>query len=218
MKLDKKESPTRELKASYRRVMELGLIVSLILHIFLLQGYKKIKAKESKGTVQLEALQIEDIPQTIQEKVKAAPPRPSVPVASEREDLPEDETIEFTDIDFEAEPPPPPPPPEAIDDSVPIFIPHDEPPEPIGGYSAIQKRLKYPEIARKAGVEGRVMIWAQIGVDGNVVRTRVMRTLGPNGCDEAAAEAISACKWKPAMQRDKPVRVWVAVPVDFRLK
>jgi len=218
MKLDKRESPTRDLKLSYRRVLEFGLIVSLILHIFLLQGYKKIKEKDIKRTAQLEALQVEDIPQTIQERVKAAPSRPSVPIASEEEDIPDDETIDFTDIDFDEEPPPPPPPPEAIDDSVPIFIPHDEPPEPIGGYSAIQSKLKYPEIARKAGVEGRVMIWAQIGVDGNVVRTRVMRSLGPNGCDEAAAEAIQSCKWRPAMQRDKPVRVWVAVPVDFRLK
>ncbi len=213
-----RESPTRALKLSYRRVLELGLIVSLILHIFLLQGYKKVKEKALKRTAQLEALQVEDIPQTIQERAAPAPSRPSVPIASEDESLPEDETIEFTDLDLDAEPPPPPPPPEAIDDSVPIFVPHDEPPEPIGGYTAIQKRLKYPEIARKAGVEGRVMIWAQIGVDGNVVRTRVMRSLGPNGCDEAASEAIRACKWKPAMQRDKPVRVWVAVPVDFRLK
>jgi protein TonB len=213
-----RESPTKALKLSYRRVLELGLIVSLILHIFLLQGYKKVKVKTLQKTVKLEALQVEDIPQTTQERAAPAPSRPSVPIASEDETLPEDETIEFTDLDLEAEPPPPPPPPEAIDDSVPIFVPHDEPPEPIGGYSAIQSKLKYPEIARKAGVEGRVMIWAQIGVDGTVVRTRVMTTLGPNGCDEAASEAIRSVKWKPAMQRDKPVRVWVAVPVDFRLK
>jgi protein TonB len=188
------------------------------LHIFLLQASKKVKEKAIKRTVKLEAVQVEEIPQTQQSRSAPAPSRPSVPIASEDEDLPEDETIDFTDLDLESEPPPPPPPPDQIDDSVPVFVPHDEPPQPIGGYQAIQRKLVYPEIARKAGVEGRVMIWAQIGEDGSVVRTRVMKSLGPNGCDEAAMKAIRDVKWKPAMQRDKPVRVWVAVPVDFRLK
>lgn len=62
------------------------------------------------------------------------------------------------------------------------------------------------------------MIWAKIGVDGTVTHTQIMVSLGPNGCDEAAVNAIKSVKWKPAMQRDKPVEVWVAVPVEFRLK
>lgn len=211
--IDKKAN----LKLQYKRVLELGLVISLVLHIFLMQGYKKVKIKAVKKTVQLEALQVEEIPQTQQQKQAAAPSRPSVPIASEDETLPEDETIDITDLDLDSEPPPPPPPPE-VDDDLPIFIPHDEPPEPIGGYDAIQKKLKYPEIARKAGVEGRVMIWAKIGTDGGVLNTRVMVSLGPNGCDEAAATAIRQVKWKPAMQRDRPVAVWVAVPVEFRLR
>ncbi len=205
------------LKLQYKRMMELGLVVSLILHIFLMQGYKKVKFKAAKKTTQLEALQVEEIPQTEQQKQAAAPSRPSVPIASEDETLPEDETIDITDLDLDSEPPPPPPPPE-VDEDLPTFIPHDEPPEPIGGYPAIQKMLVYPEIARKAGVEGRVMIWAKIAVDGTVSRTRIMVSLGPNGCDEAAASAIRGVKWRPAMQRDRPVEVWVAVPVEFRLK
>jgi len=109
-------------------------------------------------------------------------------------------------------------PPQTGQEDVPVFIPFDEPPEPIGGYMAIQNNLKYPEIARLAGVEGRVMIWAKIGTESNVLKTMVMRSLGPNGCDEAAMAAIRAVKWKPAKQRDKqPIAVWIAVPVDFRL-
>jgi protein TonB len=212
-----RESPTKYLKLQYKKVLELGLIISLLFHIILMQGYKKIKMKTVKRTVTLEAVQVEEIPPTQQEKVQEAPSRPSVPIASEDEDLPEDETIELTNLDLEAEPPPPPPPQE-IDDGVPMFVPYDEPPEPIGGYQAIQKKLIYPEIAKKAGVEGRVMIWAQIDEKGNVIRTKIMKSLGPNGCDEAAALAISSVKWKPAMQRDKPVKVWIAVPVDFQLR
>ena len=211
-----RDTPTKSLKLQYKRVLELGLIISLILHLFLMQAYKRVKVRAVQRTVRLETLQVEEIPQTQQEKQAPAPSRPSVPIASEDETLPEDETIEITDLDLEAEPPPPPPPPE--DESLIVFVPYDEPPEPIGGFQAIQNALVYPEFARRAGVEGKVIIWAQIDEKGNVLRTQVQKSLGPNGCDEAASAAIRSVKWKPAMQRDRPVKVWVAVPVDFRLK
>ncbi|MFH1941993.1 MAG: energy transducer TonB, partial [bacterium] len=115
------------------------------------------------------------------------------------------------------DPLPPPPPPTARED-FPMFVPHDEPPVPIGGYPAIQKALVYPEIARKSGIEGRVMVWALINEEGSVVKTRIMTSLGPNGCDEASMAAIRAVKWKPAMRRNKSVAVWIAVRVEFRLK
>ncbi|MCD6117245.1 energy transducer TonB [bacterium] len=212
-----KKNPEHDLKAQYKRVIEFGLVLSLALHIILLQGYKKVKASSVKREVKLETIQVEDIPQTQQEKSAPAPARPTVPIASEDEDLPDDATIDDTDWQIDDETPPPPPPPES-DDDVPFFVAVDEQPSPIGGYSAIQKRLVYPEIAKKAGIEGQVVIYALVDEKGNVVRTKVVKTLGPNGCDEAAISAIRAVKWKPAMQRDMPVKVWVSVPVNFTLR
>lgn len=208
-----RDSPSKELKLQYKRLLELGLIISLAAHIVFMQGFKRFKVRAIQRTTQLKALEVEEIPQTQQEKEAAAPARPSVPIASEDEDLPEDETIEITDLDLDAEPPPPPP-----DDGNIVFVPYDEPPMPVGGFQAIQRRLVYPEIARKAGVEGRVLVWAQIDVEGSVVRTKVVKSLGPNGCDEAAVTAIKSVDWKPAKQRDRPVKVWIAVPVDFKLR
>ncbi|MCD4665624.1 MAG: energy transducer TonB, partial [Bacteroidales bacterium] len=158
-----------------------------------------------------------EIPQTQQEKLPPPPSRPLIPIESESEDIPDDVTIEETDIDFDKVPPPPPPPPADDDDSF-VFVPYDEAPTPIGGFAAIQKKLKYPEIARKAGIEGQVVIYAKIDKKGSVIRTKVVKALGNSGCNEAAIKAIKAVKWKPAMQRDKPVTVWVSVPVKFRLK
>jgi len=212
-----KKNPEHDLRAQYKRVLEMGLVLSLVLHILLLQGYKKIKVKQVKREVNLETIQVEEIPQTQQQKSAPAPSRPTVPIASEDEDLPDDATIEDTDWDLDDEAPPPPPPPETSDD-VPLFVPYDEPPTPIGGYPAIQKRLVYPEIAKKAGIEGQVVIRAIVNEEGNVTRTVVVKSLGPNGCDEAAINAIKSVKWKPAMQRDMPVKVWVSVPVIFKLK
>ena len=206
-----------DLKLSYKKAYEYGLVLSLVVIIFLLQGYKKFEVKTVSKTVKLQELQVEDIPQTQQEKQAPAPSRPTVPIASEDDDLPEDETIDITELDLDADAPPPPPPPEEDSDVI-VFVPYDEAPQPIGGFAAIQKKLVYPEIARKAGVEGRVTIYAQVDEQGSVVRTKVVQSLGPNGCDEAAIKAIMAVKWKPAKQRDRAVKVWIAVPVDFRLK
>jgi len=212
-----KKNPKADLRAQYRRVLEFGLVISLALHLILLQGYKKVKVRNVKREVKLETIQVEEIPQTQQEKSAPAPARPTVPIASEDEDLPDDATIEDTDWQIDDEAPPPPPPPEA-DDDVPLFVPYDEPPTPIGGYPAIQRRLVYPEIAKKAGIEGQVVIYALVDEKGNVIKTKVVKSLGPNGCDEAAISAIRAVKWKPAMQRDMPVKVWVSVPVNFTLR
>jgi len=209
-----RDTPSKALKLQYKRVLEFGLVVSLFLHVFLFQGYKKMGMKKVDRKVNIASLEMEDIPVTEQEKQAPAPARPTVPIASEDEDLPEDETIDLIDLDLEAEAPPAPPPPES--DAI-VFVPYDEKPEPIGGYAAIKRNLKYPEIARKAGVEGKVLVYAQIDEQGKVVRTRVMKSLGPNGCDEAAVRAIRAVKWKPAMQRDTPVKVWIMVPIEFQL-
>ena len=113
--------------------------------------------------------------------------------------------------------PPPPPPPSADSKDEFVFVAYDKPPVPIGGFKAIQQHLVYPEIARKAGIEGKVVVLIQISEKGKVVKTKIEESLGPNGCDEAAVNALKSVEWKPAMQRDLPVAVWVAVPVDFRL-
>lgn len=98
-----------------------------------------------------------------------------------------------------------------------IFVPFDKPPQPIGGFAALQSNVHYPDLARRAGIEGRVTVYAQISEAGEVISTKVVQSLGDNGCDKAAIEAIKATQWIPAKQEDKPVTVWIAVPIQFSL-
>ena len=210
------KNPEVDLRLKYKKVIEFTLVLSLLLCILLFQAFKKFEHKDTESRLELEKIQAEEIPQTQQEKLPPPPSRPAIPIESESEDIPEDATMEETDIDFDEVPPPPPPPPD--DDDQIQFIPYDEAPEPIGGFPAIQRKLKYPEIARKAGIEGQVIIYAKISVQGKVINTRVVKPLGNSGCNEAAIKAIKQVKWKPAMQRDKPVTVWVSVPVKFKLR
>ncbi len=194
------------------------MVVTLALLIVVFQGWKKFEAAEKQDQKVDIKIEVQEIPQTEQVKRPPAPTRPAIPIESEDEDIPEDATIETTDIDLSELPPPPPPPEDEIDESAQIFVAYDEPPEPIGGFAAIQKNLVYPEIARKAGVEGRVYVQVIVDEKGNVVSANVTKSLGNNGCDEAAIAAIKSVKWRPAKQRDKPVKVSVGIPVVFKLK
>jgi periplasmic protein TonB len=210
------KDPKVDLRLKYKKVIEFTLVLSLLLCILLFQAFKKFEHEKVDSNIEVQKIQAEEIPQTQQEKLPPPPARPAIPIESESEDIPEDATMEETDIDFDEVPPPPPPPPD--DDDQIQFIPYDEPPQPIGGFTAIQKKLKYPEIARKAGIEGQVIIYAKINTKGVVINTKVVKPLGNSGCNEAAISAIKQVKWKPAMQRDKPVTVWVSVPVKFKLR
>ncbi len=98
-----------------------------------------------------------------------------------------------------------------------MFVAYDFPPEPVGGFAAILKHLRYPEDARKEGIEGRVVVHVCVDENGDVVGTKILKSLRKD-MDEAAVEAVRAVKWRPALQRNIPVKAWVAIPVIFRLK
>lgn len=216
MRIEK--DPKADLKKMYPKVIEFGLIITLFVLTLGFQAFKKFEAKVVESQKVDIKIEVQEIPQTEQVERPHAPARPAIPIESEDEDIPEDATIEQTQINLDDLPPPPPPPSHEESEDDYVFVAYDEPPQPIGGFAAIQSNLRYPEIARKAGVEGKVIIQADIDDRGNVVRTTVIKSLGNNGCDEAAIEAIKKVKWKPAMQRDKPVKVRISIPVVFQLK
>ncbi len=74
----------------------------------------------------------------------------------------------------------------------------------------------YPEAARLNGVEGVVFIQLLVSATGAVKDVRVMK--GPEIFHEAAREAARQSVWRPALQNNKHVPVWVAYPVRFVLK
>lgn len=73
----------------------------------------------------------------------------------------------------------------------------------------------YPELAREAGVEGTVVVLALVDLDGRV-RDTVLKSSVPM-LDEAARTAVRQWRFTPALTNRHAVRVWVAVPVRFRL-
>ena len=104
-----------------------------------------------------------------------------------------------------------------------IFEVVEQMPEfPNGGMAGLMqflsKNIKYPTIAQENGIQGRVTVQFVVNKDGSIVDAKVLRGVDPYLDKEALRVINSMPKWKPGMQRGKPVRVKYTVPVMFRLQ
>jgi protein TonB len=77
--------------------------------------------------------------------------------------------------------------------------------------------ITYPDMARDAGVEGRVVVLMLVGKDGHVLDVRVDPKHSVPMLDAAALDCARSCVFKPALSSDHPVMVWVQRPFEFRL-
>lgn len=111
---------------------------------------------------------------------------------------------------------PPPQEIESIEDDPAIFQTVEVMPEPVGGYETIQKKLIYPKEAIENGIQGIVEIDVNIDEFGEVTSAEVKKGIG-YGCDESARIAVYYTKFKPGLQRGKPVKVQTVIPVEFKL-
>lgn len=78
------------------------------------------------------------------------------------------------------------------------------------------RNLKYPESARRKGVEGRVVVRTLLDRNGRVVQTLIDQSAAPE-LDECAANAIRQTRFTPALLDGKPVAIWIQIPIDFNL-
>lgn len=92
----------------------------------------------------------------------------------------------------------------------------DAKPTIVGGTAAIAEKVHYPEIAKRAGIEGKVLVKAVLDTDGSVLSTEVIKSVG-SGCDEAAVKAITETKFTPGYKDGEAVRTEVTIPVMFKL-
>jgi protein TonB len=123
--------------------------------------------------------------------------------------------------------------PNGVDDAIPIdsdrtFVPPPPPPPPDrpsgpiipGGKIVAPQRIVYvqpvyPSIAQSAGIEGRVVIEAVVGLSGEVTNVRVVKSV--RFLDEAALAAVRQWKYTPTLLNGTPVSVLLTVSVDFTL-
>lgn len=80
-----------------------------------------------------------------------------------------------------------------------------------------QVQPRYTENARRAGVQGMVIVEAIIDEQGNVDNVRVLRGL-PMGLDREAVAAVQQWKFTPAMLGGRPVRIYFTLTVNFTIQ
>lgn len=203
-------SANDEFKAQYNKYLRWSALVAILLVLigamisptYIPNPYKL--RQEEFEVVDVDDQEIIDIPPPPVE----APPPPKVIEAAPDDEVDDDVEIADTLMDLDM----------AISSSMPSFDMGDE------GFVASSTnpmithfaKPKYPEMARRAQIEGTVIVKVLVGPDGNVKDAQVLQGVNPL-LNRAALEAARKCKFIPGKQRNIPVKAWMALPFNFRL-
>lgn len=79
----------------------------------------------------------------------------------------------------------------------------------------VQGSMRYPEIARSSGIEGKVTVKVLVGPDGSVIS--VGGFSGPDVFRDEVSSKVMNLQFTPALQQGQPVKCWVSVPFNFKL-
>jgi periplasmic protein TonB len=85
---------------------------------------------------------------------------------------------------------------------------------PTGGY---QVKPRYPDSARRKGIEGTVVVKAYITEQGRVEQVQVEQSAGHSDLDQSAVEAVGRWSFQPARRGRQAIAMWVSIPVKFVL-
>jgi protein TonB len=229
--MELKKNPKVDLEKKKLLFTEIGLLLALAFVLLAFEWTSTGGVKTDLAGTQDVAMEEEMIPITQQEEIKPPPPPPQqvqvpeiINIVEDDVDLDDDmdlfdtefnedvavNIIEFNDEEEEVE-------------EEEIFVIVEDMPGFGGGDSNkfreyIAKNLKYPDIAAENGIQGRVFVAFVVEPDGRVSNVRVVRGVDPALDKEAIRVVQSSPKWKPGMQRGKPVRVSFTFPIIFVLQ
>lgn len=228
--MELKKSPKADLENKRNTFVQIGLVISLGLCLLAFEWTNKVKQTASLGSIAQQEVEDEIIPITRQEEVKPPPPPPPPKVVEvlnivddqtdidEELDIQDSEADDKTVIDVapiirQEE--------EEAEESQVFYIVEDMPEFP-GGELALRKfianAIKYPVIAQENGIQGKVYVNFVVDKDGSITNAKISRGVDASLDKEALRVVNSLPKWKPGMQRGKPVRVSYTVPISFVLQ
>lgn len=227
--MELKKTPKADLENKRNIFVQLGLVLSLGIVLMAFNLNDAVKSVNTLGDLEAEAIEDEVIPITRQEEVKPPPPPPPPKVIEVLtiidDDVEVDEEFEFESTEADDA---------TIIDAVPVieedegeedaevFVIVEDMPEFPGGELALRKwianNIKYPVIAAENGIQGKVYVQFVVDKDGSISNARIARGVDPSLDQEALRVVNNLPKWKPGMQRGKPVRVSYTVPINFQLQ
>jgi len=77
---------------------------------------------------------------------------------------------------------------------------------------------EYPRIARRKGYQGTVILEVLVDQNGRVEDLRIFQSSGYPSLDDAASASVFKWAFLPGMRENKPVDMWVKIPVRFQLQ
>lgn len=230
-----------------RLLIALGVSVALhgLLAVGLSSGFGTMDAAREEQAPQLEVAPV-DLSFADEEDATARPAQaaaasqplpPSLPahaVPEPRLQTPEPDGLLPSPAEVSDVPPPPSPNDEPPPDVAPPVPPENEVPPVVDAEPSVpapqtakvtvppspRKKIqppKYPDIARKRGEEGTVLVEATVAADGHVLAVVVKASSGSAVLDDAACKAVRNARFTPARVGDTPAEGHVAVPIKFRL-
>ena len=207
-------SANERFKAKSGDWMSIGVIVAVFAHGGLFALFPEMHALYFDFTP--EEAEVVDLPN----EVEVPPPpaeitRPATPAIAEH---PVDDDITVPKNSWDENPVAELPPPRAgaRPSDVPAWIPRDVEPGLTNGREVervLQQR--YPPRLREAGIGGTVVLHVFVDDDGRPTRSQVIESSGYPQLDAAARDVVDRMKFSPALNRDKPVGVWVRQAVTF---
>lgn len=228
--MEVKKSPKADLEGQKSTWLLVGYVVVLAFMFVAFEWTQRDVKIDTSQAVADVVFEEEIIPIT-ETPEQAAPPPPEAPKVAELLEIVDDkadieETTTIINEDNQAR---------VEVKYVPVQVVEEEPEEqtifevveqmpefPNGGMAGLMqylsKNIKYPTIAQENGTQGRVTVQFVVNKDGSIVDAKVLRGVDPYLDKEAVRVIMGMPKWKPGMQRGKPVRVKYTVPVMFRLQ
>ena len=208
------ETANDRFKKSFNTWFWGSVVAATVVHFVLFAFWPNMTAED----VSFESAEIEAL--NIPPEIEIPPPpqsisRPATPVIAAA-DISEDITIAPTTFEDN----PPPPDEGAVDISAaPTFTPFTVRPSLLNE-RVVQRALEreYPPILRDAGIGGTVSVQFFINEEGEVQRTLVAQTSGHASLDEAALRVANVFQFSPALNLDKVVPVWIAIPITFQTR
>ncbi len=213
-----RKKPKSDLRKFYTLFLESGLIVVLVIFLVAMKLDLSGEQKEVDLTEEQEVVKMEEIVQTKHKEKPPPPPRPPVPVEVPNDEVVEDQVLDINaDLNLQDKLEMPPPPDNQEEEEEDFFVVVEQMPKLKGGLAKLQGCVNYPEMARKAGIEGRVIVQFIVNEKGNVEEPKVVRGIG-GGADKEALRCVKQSNFQPGMQRGNPVRVQYSLPVVFKLQ
>ena len=209
------KSPEADLKRAYWTTIGRCSLIAGALLIAFYAFYPEYHPTVSMMPRRAAILHMEHVPETRQQ-ARPSLPRPQVPLAVEGEEVPEEVTIDSTELDM---------------DAIPIDLLALGPVGPIGpisdeplDYAEIDYKPhpirivtpEYPEQARRRRMEGRVMVKVLVDKEGTVEQVDIIS--GPDMFRDAALVAAQQFRFRPGRHAGERRKVWMIMPIEFSLK